>query len=72
MLYDLLGKGYEKSRYCREDAIAAKAYCVEKHKHHDIDIVVDYLRFRIRHEYERCARARSEALELALKNGRAW
>lgn len=70
LLYDLLGKGYEKAIVDGKTHALREKITLDRNKRHDIDAVVDTIFVS---EFERnasSARERlSEALELALKEG---
>jgi len=68
MLYDLLGKGYEKVIVDEKEYSLRERITLEKNKVHDIDIVIDEIFLTEFQKSKADARERlSEAVELALK-----
>ncbi len=68
LLYDLLGKGYEKALVDGEVHSLREKIVLDRHKRHDVDAIVDTIFISEFIRSEAGARERlSEALELALK-----
>ncbi len=68
LLYDLLGKGYEKVQVDGKEYALRERITLEKNKVHDIDVVIDEIFVSEFEKSKTDARERlSEAVELALK-----